>query len=120
MTVAALSEGEDYLALSHYPRTPSTPPSSPRRSPSQTPELPTEIEAPIVITDPPEHTRLRKLGIGALSHQRALRLEPVSRTFVVERVERLYTAGAGDVVANLLRPLPSLVVARCVGVPRED
>jgi cytochrome P450 len=42
------------------------------------------------------------------------------RAFVVERVERLREAGAGDVVAELLKPLPSLVVSHYLGVPRED
>lgn len=78
------------------------------------------IEAPIVMMDPPQHTMLRKLVIGPFSHQRVLRLDPLIRAFVVERVERLRAAGSGDVVAELLKPLPSLVVAHFLGVPRED
>ena len=38
----------------------------------------------------------------------------------MERVERLREAGRGDVVAELLKPLPSLVVAHFLGVPHSD
>lgn len=78
------------------------------------------IEAPIVMMDPPQHTLLRKLVIAPFTHQRVQVLEPVIREFVVERVERLREMGSGDVIAELLKPLPSLVVARFLGVPRED
>jgi cytochrome P450 len=78
------------------------------------------IEAPIVMMDPPEHTSLRKLVIKQFTPRQVQALEPMVRAFVVERVERLREAGAGDVVAELLKPLPSLVVAHFLGVPPED
>jgi cytochrome P450 len=78
------------------------------------------IEAPIVMMDPPEHTSLRKLAIKRFTPQQVRALEPMIREFVVERVERLREQGEGDVVAELLKPLPSLVVAHFLGVPRED
>jgi cytochrome P450 len=76
--------------------------------------------APIVMMDPPEHTALRKLVIKRLTPNQVNALEPMLREFVVERVERLRELGEGDVVAELLKPLPSLVVAHFLGVPRED
>jgi cytochrome P450 len=76
--------------------------------------------APIVMMDPPEHTALRKLVIKRLTPNQVNALEPMLREFVVERVERLREMGEGDVVAELLKPLPSLVVAHFLGVPRED
>jgi len=78
------------------------------------------IEAPIVMMDPPEHTALRKLAIKQFTPRRVEAIEPMVRSFVVERVERLREMGGGDVVAELLKPLPSLVVAHFLGVPRED
>ena len=78
------------------------------------------IEAPIVMLDPPEHTVLRKLAIKRFTPRQVADLEPMIRSFVVERVERLRAMGEGDVVAELLKPLPSLVVAHFLGVPRED
>jgi cytochrome P450 len=78
------------------------------------------VEAPIVMMDPPEHTALRKLAIKRFTPLQVRALEPMIREFVVERVERLRQMGEGDVVAELLKPLPSLVVAHFLGVPRED
>ncbi len=78
------------------------------------------VEAPIVMMDPPEHTALRKLAIKRFTPQAVRALEPMIREFVVERVERLREQGEGDVIAELLGPLPSLVVAHFLGVPRED
>ncbi|MFP6656377.1 MAG: cytochrome P450, partial [Myxococcota bacterium] len=78
------------------------------------------IEAPIVMMDPPEHTALRKLAIKRLTPRQSLAIEPMLRAFVVERIERLREKQQGDIVAELLKPLPSLVVAHFLGVPRED
>jgi hypothetical protein len=78
------------------------------------------VEAPIVMMDPPEHTALRKLAIKRFTPQAVRALEPMIRSFVVERVEKLREMGEGDVVAELLKPLPSLVVSHFLGVPAED
>jgi cytochrome P450 len=76
--------------------------------------------APIVMMDPPEHTALRKLAIKRLTPRQVSALEPMIREFVVERIERLREKGEGDIVAELLKPLPSLIVSHFLGVPRED
>jgi len=78
------------------------------------------VEAPIVMMDPPEHTALRKLAIKRFTPQQVQALDPMLREFVVERVERLREMGQGDIVAELFKPLPSLVVSHFLGVPRED
>lgn len=76
--------------------------------------------APIVMMDPPEHTALRKLAIKRMTPRQVDALEPMIRAFVVERVERLRDMQQGDIVATLLKPLPSLVVAHFLGVPSSD
>ena len=76
--------------------------------------------APIVMMDPPQHTALRKLAIKRLTPNQVSALEPLLRQFVVERIEGLREKGNGDIIAELLKPLPSLVVAHFLGVPRED
>jgi len=78
------------------------------------------VEAPIVMMDPPEHTLLRKLAIKRFTPQQVAALEPMLREFVAERVKRLVEMGEGDIVAELLKPLPSLVVSHFLGVPRDD
>jgi cytochrome P450 len=78
------------------------------------------IEAPIVMMDPPAHTALRKLVSKRFTPQQVGAIEPMLREFVVERVEKLREMGEGDVIAELLKPLPSMVVAHFLGVPTED
>jgi cytochrome P450 family 130 len=78
------------------------------------------VEAPIVMMDPPEHTALRKLAIKRFTPRQVKALEPMLRDFVAARVERLREKGRGDIVAELLKPLPSLVVAHFLGVAPED
>lgn len=78
------------------------------------------LESPIVMMDPPDHTRLRKLAIKQFTPKQVLAIEPELRAFVVERVDRLREAGEGDVVAELFKPLPSLVVGHFLGVPRSE
>ena len=78
------------------------------------------LPAPIVMMDPPEHTSLRKVAIKQFTPRQIQELEPMIRGFVVERIERLREMGEGDIVAELFKPLPSLVVAHVLGVPHED
>ncbi|MBW2422572.1 MAG: cytochrome P450, partial [Deltaproteobacteria bacterium] len=78
------------------------------------------IEAPIVMMDPPDHTALRKLATKRFTPRQVKDVEPLIRAFVTERVERLREKGEGDIVQELFKPLPSLVVAHSLGVPQED
>ena len=76
--------------------------------------------APMVMLDPPEHTAFRRLVGRGFTPRHVVELEPAVRAFVVERLERLRAAGGGDVVAELFKPLPSMVVAHYLGVPEAD
>jgi hypothetical protein len=75
---------------------------------------------PFVMQDPPVHTEFRKLVSRGFTPRQVKAVEPAVRDFVVERVERLRAAGGGDIVAELFKPLPSMVVARYLGVPKQD
>ena len=78
------------------------------------------VEAPIVMMDPPDHTKLRKLATKRFTPKQVADVEPLIRDFVVERVERLREQGEGDIIEEFLKPLPSLVVAHSLGVPQAD
>ncbi|MBW2312871.1 MAG: cytochrome P450 [Deltaproteobacteria bacterium] len=78
------------------------------------------VEAPIVMMDPPDHTALRKLATKRFTPKQVREVEPLIREFVVERVERLREMGEGDIIAELFKPLPSLVVAHALGVAQEE
>ncbi|AFM18594.1 cytochrome P450 [Mycolicibacterium chubuense NBB4] len=75
---------------------------------------------PMVMQDPPVHTEFRKLVSRGFTPRQVEAVEPKVRDFVVERLERLRANGGGDIVAELFKPLPSMVVAHYLGVPEAD
>ncbi|OBK20022.1 cytochrome P450 [Mycobacterium asiaticum] len=75
---------------------------------------------PMVMQDPPVHTQFRKLVSRGFTPRQVEAIEPKVREFVVERIEMIRARGAGDIVTELFKPLPSMVVAHYLGVPEED
>src|SRR5271169_211363 len=75
---------------------------------------------PMVMQDPPVHTEFRKLVARGFTPRQVEAVEPKVREFVVERIEQLLANGGGDIVAELFKPLPSMVVAHYLGVPEQD
>ena len=75
---------------------------------------------PMVMQDPPAHTEFRKLVSRGFTPRQVEAVEPKVREFVIERIERLRAEGGGDIVAELFKPLPSMVVAHYLGVPDAD
>lgn len=76
--------------------------------------------SPMVFLDPPEHTEFRRLVARGFTPRQVATIEPDVRTFVRERLAVLLEANGGDVVAELLKPLPTLVVGHYLGVPPAD
>ncbi|MGH9136250.1 MAG: cytochrome P450 [Acidimicrobiales bacterium] len=76
--------------------------------------------APLVMLDPPAHTGFRRLVSRGFTPRHVATIEPEVRAFVVERIERLRAQDECDVVAELFKPLPSMVVAHYLGVPGAD
>ena len=75
---------------------------------------------PLVMQDPPQHTAFRSLVARGFTPRQVISIEPRVREFVVERLERLDGDGPTDIVGELFKPLPSMVVAHYLGVPDED
>jgi len=75
---------------------------------------------PMVMQDPPVHTQFRKLVARGFTPRQVESVEPKVREFVIERLQHLLTNGGGDIVAELFKPLPSMVVAHYLGVPEGD
>jgi cytochrome P450 family 130 len=75
---------------------------------------------PFVMQDPPVHNEFRKLVSRGFTPRQVEAVEPKVRDFVVERIELLRANGGGDIVTELFKPLPSMVVAHYLGVPEED
>lgn len=62
----------------------------------------------------------RKLVSRGFTPRQVEAVEPQVREFVVARIEGLRANGGGDIVAELFKPLPSMVVAHYLGVPEAD
>ncbi|MFQ6394679.1 cytochrome P450 [Nocardia sp. KC 131] len=75
---------------------------------------------PLVMQDPPVHTEFRRLVARGFTPRQVVDVEPVVRAFVRRRLDLLAEHGGGDIVEQLFKPLPSMVVAHYLGVPAED
>jgi cytochrome P450 len=79
------------------------------------------LQPTIVMMDPPDHTRYRRLVSRRFTPRRVAGIEPMVRRLVSDYIDDLVAGGGGgDFVAGLARPLPSHVVAHYLGVPDED
>jgi cytochrome P450 len=72
-------------------------------------------------TDPPDHTRLRRLVQKAFTPRRAAQLRPRTAEIAASLLDQL-TAGGGvvDLLANYARPLPITVISELLGIPVTD
>lgn len=77
------------------------------------------LEQPTMLSmDAPDHTRLRKLAQQGFLHKFILSLEP--------RIEQIVEECLGDsgetfnVVEDLAKPLPAIVIAELLGLPQDD
>jgi beta-dihydromenaquinone-9 omega-hydroxylase len=70
----------------------------------------------LVGTDPPEHTRLRRLASRAFSTGRLASLWPRVDRIVAERVGGFVEGGGGDVVGDLAEPLACAAFADLLGL----
>jgi cytochrome P450 len=74
-------------------------------------------------TDPPEHTRLRRLLIPEFTVRRLERLRPSVEVVVQRQVDEVAAAGASggvvDLVPTFSFPIPFLVICDLLGLPDE-
>jgi cytochrome P450 len=70
-------------------------------------------------SDPPVHTRLRKLVNRGFTQARIQALGPAVERLAKELVANLSSAGEGDFVSMVAGPLPVMVIATILGVEPE-
>jgi cholest-4-en-3-one 26-monooxygenase len=114
-----LSKYADVRAVSRDPTTYSSNPVSPLE----------ELEMPVagdpgapvlIIMDPPEHTRYRKLVNRGFTPRTTKILEPHVRELAVRILDQAIDKGTCDFVIDVAAELPLEVIAELLGVPRED
>ncbi|MFE2388845.1 cytochrome P450 [Streptomyces althioticus] len=71
-------------------------------------------------SDPPHHTRLRRLVAGHFTPGRIATLRPRIEAVARGLLDRMPTAGTADLVGGYALPLPVTVICDLLGVPAED
>ncbi|MGW2597650.1 cytochrome P450 family protein [Streptomyces klenkii] len=74
----------------------------------------------MLATDPPEHTRLRRLVTKAFTAGAVTRLRPYIQHTADRLLDALPKNGEADLVAGLAVPLPVTVICQLLGVPEAD
>jgi hypothetical protein len=125
LRAAVLTRYDDVLALLRDPRF------SVRRGESRlfrrlnpfgelTPEFQRMIERNLLMLDPPDHTRLRGLVARAFTPRVVERLRPQVEALVEELLLRSAHADEMELMRDFAEPLPVIVIAELLGLPRED
>ena len=70
--------------------------------------------------DPPEHTRLRSLVSKSFTASTVANLRGRIQGLVDDLLAAGRQSGGFDVIRDFARPLPALVIADLIGLPRED
>jgi pimeloyl-[acyl-carrier protein] synthase len=73
-----------------------------------------------LMTDPPDHTRLRGLVQQAFTARSVERLRPRIQEHVDRLLERMEGKAEVDLVQEFAHPLPLWVICELLGVPRDD
>lgn len=74
----------------------------------------------MVMTDPPQHTRYRKLVNTGFTPRMIRRLEDAFRLRTTTILDRVTPNGACDFVVDVAAELPLMAIAEIIGVPQED
>jgi len=74
----------------------------------------------MLITDPPDHTRLRHLVSKAFTPRVIEQLRPRIQQITDELLDRVEHQGQMDLIADFAAPLPITVISELLGIPKED
>ncbi len=79
-----------------------------------------EPDTSMLNTDPPDHTRLRRLVSKAFTPKTIEALRPRVQELVTESLDRMEAEGGGDLVGELAFTLPFDVISEMLGMPESD
>ena len=74
----------------------------------------------LVFNDPPLHTRVRKLIMGALTRRAIADMEPGLILLVEGLLDRIEAKGGGDLVEDFASAIPVEIIGNLLGVPHEE
>lgn len=74
----------------------------------------------LVFNDPPLHTRVRKLIMGALTRRAIADMEPGLVALVDRLLDALEARGGGDLIEDFASAIPVEIIGNLLGVPHAD
>jgi cytochrome P450 len=74
----------------------------------------------MVVSDPPEHRRLRGLAANAFNPKRVVAMEGEIQRLIDEVLDEFIASGEQDLIAGFSYPLPATVIAKLIGAREED
>jgi cytochrome P450 len=74
----------------------------------------------LVFNDPPLHTRVRKLIMGALTRRAISEMEPGLVMLVDHLLDNIERQGGGDLIEDFASAIPVEVIGNLLGVPHAD
>ncbi|MFL6692837.1 MAG: cytochrome P450, partial [Ramlibacter sp.] len=74
----------------------------------------------LVFNDPPLHTRVRQLIMGALTRRAIADLEPGLVALVDRLLDAIEARGGGDLVDDFAAAIPVEIIGNLLGVPHEE
>lgn len=74
----------------------------------------------MLLRNPPDHTRLRKLVTKAFTPRVVEGMRPHIQSIVDDLLNLGHSKSSFDIIADLAFPLPVIVIAELIGVPVED
>ncbi len=74
----------------------------------------------LILTDPPVHTRLRRLVNQAFAPRRIREMEPRIREIADSLLSQVERRESFEAMKDLAEPLPTMVIAELLGVPPVD
>jgi hypothetical protein len=80
-----------------------------------------DLLLPMLITmDPPRHTSMRQLVSRGFTPRRIADLEPLIRDLTRQILDAAAEGGGCDAASAIAGPLPAIVIADLLGIPRDD
>lgn len=79
-----------------------------------------KLKPSMISLDPPDHTRLRRLVNRAFTPRQVAKMEDYIRATAHELLDRVARADEFDLMEAFAVPLPTIVIARMIGVPERD
>ena len=74
----------------------------------------------LILSDPPAHTRLRRLVNQVFAPRRIREMEPRIRQIADSLLSKAERNGSFEAMKDLAEPLPTMVIAEVLGIPSAD